>query len=75
MNVIVQIAQCIGFIVMAVGGIGLMGLIVYIAASEYFKFAVNRHGGFQALKRYLHHELKFLYWLNEQQEKEQGQAQ
>ena len=69
MDIVNMIAQCIGYVVMAVSGIGTISLIVYIAASEYFKFAVNRLGGFKVLKRYMLHELEFLHWLSAKQEK------
>jgi hypothetical protein len=74
MHVLNTIALCIGYVVMAVGGIGLAGAIVYFAANEYFRFAVNRIGGFNVLKRYLANELKFLYWLHNEHKEDTPDA-
>lgn len=65
MNIITTVAQVIGFAVMAVAGVGLTGGIVYFAANEYFKFAVNRIGGFRVLKNYMIHQLEYYHWLQE----------
>jgi hypothetical protein len=72
MSAIDFIVRLVGFVVTAVAGIGLMGCIVYFAVSEYFRFAVNRIGGFVVLKQYMIDRPKYREWLSRNERQDRG---
>ena len=63
MEVVNMIALCIGYAVMAVAGVALASWIVYMAANEYFRFAVHRAGGFKLLFEYADNRRAFNEWM------------
>jgi hypothetical protein len=63
MDVIPAVAQCIGLVVMAVAGIGLVIAIGYFVACEYFRFIVHRSGGFRLFNEYMDNRTDFREWL------------